>query len=85
MSCICMLYVHTSVFLREIGENTHLFVRAGEVLGGEVGRQEGAVWIEQVPPLAHHCHTEQHIHTAQEEVVRVDQVVVDLRILACRG
>ena len=43
--------------------------------------EEGAVWVEQVPPLAGHRGTEQHVHAAEEEVVGVDEIIVDLRVL----
>ena len=49
----------------------------------EVVGEEGALWVEDVPPLPLHGRTEQHVHAAEEEVVGVHKVVVYLRVLTC--
>jgi hypothetical protein len=54
----------------------------GVIVGsGPVLRQEGAFEVEQVTTTVHQGNAVEHVDTAEEKVMGVDQIIIDLRIL----
>ena len=45
--------------------------------------QEGAVEVEKITTPVHQGNAVEHVNTAEEKVVGVDQIIIDLRILTC--
>ena len=54
-------------------------VRRGPVL-----REEGTLEVEQFTTFVDERHAVEHVYAAEEEVMGVDQVIVDLRVLTWR-
>ena len=39
--------------------------------------------VEEVSALGHETGAVEHVHTTEEKMMGVDQVIIDLRVLAC--
>ena len=74
----------TFVLATQLREDTRHLGRRQEVDGAEIGRQEGALGVQEVPAPGLERGGVEHVQAAEEQVVRVHQVIVDLRVLACR-
>ena len=72
----CVTISRTIVGLADLGEDAKL------LLGVQVILSYGTLCLEQVTALGE-CGREEHVEAAEEQVVRVHQVIVDLRVLAC--
>ena len=73
--------IHTIVLGAEVSQDTWKLLRC--VVQSKLSRKEGTFWIEEITALVHESSAVEHVNTAQEEVMRIDQVIIDLGILTC--